>query len=89
MKKAATYAGMIVVLMLLLVLITCDNTGGSGGTLTVEIAGCPPGAEDCKLYLQLYTAGADPLSSSLLATGSILLGTARTKHRFVPRIFSF
>jgi hypothetical protein len=25
--------------------------------------------------LQLYTAGADPLSSSLLATGSILLGT--------------
>ena len=75
MKKAATYGGMLVVLMLVLVLITCDNTGGSGGTLSVGITGCPPGTENCNLYLELYNSGADPLSSSLLAIGSILLGT--------------
>jgi hypothetical protein len=60
------------------VLTTCDNTSGGGGTLTVEIAGCPSGAEDCKLYLQLYTAGADPMASSLMATGSILLGSEKS-----------
>jgi hypothetical protein len=79
MKKAITLVGVIGVFILVFVLVACDNTGGSGGTLTVEISGCPPGAEDCKLYLQLYTAGADPLSSSLLATGSILLGTAKSR----------
>ena len=75
MKKAITLIGIIGVFIWGFVLTTCDNTGGSVGTLTVEIAGCPSGAEACKLYLELYAAGADPLSSSLLATGSILLGT--------------
>ena len=75
MKKKFTLTGVIVVFILVFALTMCDITDGSGGTLTVEIAGCPPGADDCKLYLQLYAAGADPLSSPLVASGIILLGS--------------
>jgi hypothetical protein len=73
MKKAITLTGVIGAFILAFTFTTCDIGGSSGGTLTIEIAGCPSGAEDCKLYVELYNAGSDPLSSSPLATGSILL----------------
>ena len=75
MKKAATCVGVMVVLMLVFVLFACDFIGGSSGTLTVEITGYPPGTRGNKLYMELYEGGAGHLFPSLLATGSILLGT--------------
>jgi hypothetical protein len=65
----------------------CDSSGDGDsngtlneGTLTVSIVGAPSGAVGKLLYMGLFESGADPITSSLLATGEILLSNEQESH---------